>query len=174
MSDADVGFAIAPLFAERHIGSEIERRPQPATNYFQFPAEAAFYRLLFKAEQNDFTALLVAARTRAELDQRIKTLEAGIASCAKVNGELCVTIPKLVAVNQFLPVAVNGREVQVRWGATVGEAIREAGERQPSAVLPKLTIYRLYHGKPALVEFDRASDGLTRATLKSSLSWTLR
>jgi len=25
-----VGFAIAPLFAERHIGSEIERRSQPA------------------------------------------------------------------------------------------------------------------------------------------------
>src|SRR5712691_10978090 len=118
LSPKRIEFTIAPLFAELHIGGEIKRRPQPATNYFQFPAEAAFYRLLFQAEQTDFTALVIAARTRAELDQRIKTLEAGTASCAKVNGELCVTIPMLVAVNQLLPVAVNGREVLVRWGAT--------------------------------------------------------
>jgi hypothetical protein len=168
-----IGFTIAPLFAERHIGSDVERRPQPATNYFQFPPEAAFYRLLFKAEQTDFTALVVAARTRAELDQRIKTLEEGTASCAKVNGELCVTIPKLVAVNQFLLVSVNGREVPVRWGGTVGEAIREGGERRPDAVLPKLTIHKLYNGQPAPVEFDRASPAILSLILTGGeiVSW---
>ncbi len=155
-----IGFTIAPLFAERHMGSEIARQPQPAINYFRFPAEAAFYRLLFKAEQTDFTALVIGARTRAELDQRIKTLETGTASCGKLNDELCVTIPKLVAVNQFLLVSVNGREVPVRWGATVGEAIREGGERRPAAVLPKLTIHKLYNGRPAPVEFDRASPAI--------------
>ena len=168
-----IGFTIAPLYAERHIGAEPERRPQSVTNYFQFPADAAFYRLFFKAEQSEFTALVIAARTPAELEQRFKVLEAGPASCAKLNGELCATIPKLVAVNPFLAVTVNGSELPVRLGATVGEAIRTAGERQPNAVLPQLAVFKPYNGRPAAVEFDRAGPAILNMILTGGevLSW---
>jgi len=67
-----IGFVIVPLYAERHMQQETERRPQPATNYFQFPSDAAFYRLFVKSGQTDFTALIVAAPTRAELDRRTR------------------------------------------------------------------------------------------------------
>jgi hypothetical protein len=168
-----IGFTIAPLYAERHISGEPERRPQPATNYFQFPADAAFYRLFFKAEQSEFTALAIAAHTPAELEQRFKILEAGPASCARLNGELCATIPKLVAVNPFLPVTVNGTEIPVRLGATVDEAIRTAGERRPNAVLPRLAVLKPYNGRPTAVEFDRASAAILSMILIGGevLSW---
>jgi hypothetical protein len=168
-----IGFTIAPLSAELRIGDETERRRQPATNYFQFPADAAFYRLLQKAKQTEFTALVIGARTRAELEQRVKTLEAGTASCEKLNGELCITIPKLVAVNQLLAVNVNGSDVLVRWGANLAEAIRQGGERRPDAVLPDLKIYKLYNGRPAPVEFDRASPAVLNLILTGGeiLSW---
>jgi hypothetical protein len=162
---AGAGFTIKPLYAERHVNSETERRAQPATNYLQFPPDAAFYRLFYKSGQTDFTALVVAAPTRAELDRRIGVLNSATASCDQLQNELCVAIPRRVAINPMVPVTVNGVEVMVAWGATVAEAIRNAGERQPEAVLPKLAISRLYNGRPAPVDFDRSSPAVLRLIL---------
>jgi hypothetical protein len=155
-----IGFTIVPLSAERHIQGETERRPQPARNYFQFPADAACYRLFYKADQTEFTALVVAARTRAELDRRIKALETGTASCEKLHGELCVAIPRLIGINPFLAVTVNGSEVMLHWGATVRAAIWQAGEPEDEVVPPHLAVYKLYHGRPVAVKFDRASPAI--------------
>jgi hypothetical protein len=168
-----VGFTITPLYAERHVNNETERRAQPATNYLQFPPDAAFYRLFYKSGQTDYTALVVAAPTRAELERRIGVLDTGAASCDQPHGELCVAIPRRVAVNPMVPVTVNGVEVMVAWGATVAEAIRNAGERQPEAVLPKLAISRLYNGHLAPVDFDHASPAVLRLILNGGeeISW---
>ena len=168
-----VGSAITPLYAEPHVLGEKERRPRPATDHLQFPPEAAFYRLFQKAEGTEFTQLVIGARTPAELEQRAKTLERGTASCARLNGEMCITIPRAVAVNLFLPTTVNGTEVMVRWGATVGEAIREAGIRRPDSVLPKLTVHKPYHGRPVAVDFDGASSAILNLTLTGgeNISW---
>jgi hypothetical protein len=171
-----IGFMIVPLYAERHTQQGTERSPQPATNYFQFPSDAAFYRLFVKSGQTDFTALVVAAPTRAELDRRTAMLDTGTASCDKLNGELCVAIPRRVAINPMIPVTVNGTALMVRWGATVAEAIRNSGERQPEAVLQKLAISRLYNGHPALVDFDHSSPAVLRLILTGGeeISWKRR
>jgi hypothetical protein len=168
-----IGFTIAPLYAERHIDREIERRPQPSINYLRFLPEAAFYRLYHKAGETEFTQLILAARTRAELEQRVTAFETGSASCEKLNRELCIAIPKAVAINLCLPVTVNGAEIMVRWGANVGEAIRESGERQPNSVLPQLAVYKLYDGRPAAVEFDHASPAIFNLILTGgeAISW---
>jgi hypothetical protein len=168
-----VGFTIAPLYAERHLQDETQRRAQPATNYLQFPADAAFYRLFYKSGQTRFTALVIAAPTRAELDRRIGTLDTSAASCDKLGGNLCVAIPRRVAVNPMVPVAVNGAEVMVGWGANVAEAIRNSGERQPEAVLPKLTISRLYNGHPTPIDFDHSNPSVLKLILTGgeALSW---
>jgi hypothetical protein len=167
------GFTIAPLFAERRIEGKVERRPQPSTNYFSFPPSAAFYRLVYKAEQTEFTAFVVAAHTRSELEQRAKTLETGAGSCEKLGGELCIAIPMLVAVNQFVAVSVNGREIMVRWGAPVGEAIREAGERQPRAILPRLEVSKLYGSHLTPIEFDHSNPAILDMILTGgeAVSW---
>ena len=168
-----VGSAITPLYAEPHVLGERERRPRPATDHLQFPPEAAFYRLFQKAEGTEFTQLVIGARTPAELEQRAKTLARGTASCARLNGEMCITIPRAVAVNLFLPTTVNGTEVMVRWGANVGEAIREAGIRQPDSVLPKLAVHKPYHGRPVAVDFDRTNSAILNLTLTGgeNISW---
>jgi hypothetical protein len=168
-----VGFTITPLYAERHVNSDTERRAQPATNYIQFPPDAAFYRLFYKSGQTDYTALVVAAPTRAELERRIGVLDAASGSCDQLQGELCVAIPRRVAINPMVPVTVNGVEVMVAWGATVAEAIRNAGERQPEAVLPKLAVSRLYNGHLAPVDFDHSSPAVLRLILngREEISW---
>ncbi len=168
-----IGFTIAPLYAERHIDRERERRLRPSVNYLQFLPEAAFYRLYHKAGETEFTQLILAARTPAELEQRVTAFDTGTISCEKLNAELCIAIPKAVAVNLFLPVTVNGAELMVRWGATVGEAIRESGERQPNSILPRLTVYKSYMGRRAPVEFDHASPAIVNLILTGGevISW---
>jgi hypothetical protein len=160
-----IGFVIVPLYAERHTQQETERRSQPAANYFQFPSDAAFYRLFVKSGQTDFTALVIAASTRAELDRRTGILDSGTASCARLDGELCVAIPRRVAINPVIPVTVNGETLMVRWGANVAEAIRNSGELKPESVLPKLAISRLYNGHPTPLDFDHSSPAVLRLIL---------
>src|SRR4029079_18494488 len=90
-----IGYTIAPLYTDTHVNGKIERRPAPVTP-IQFPAEAAFYRLFYKSWKNEFTPLAVGARTPAELNQRIKLLEASgdSASCDTLDRIMCVAIPK--------------------------------------------------------------------------------
>lgn len=171
---AGPGFEIVPLRAERHIDRQIEQRTQPETNYLHFPPEAAFYRVVIKSDQTDFTALVVAAPTRAELDRRAALLESGSASCATLNNELCVAIPRRVAINAVVPVTVNGAEVMALWGANLAAVIRGAGVRQPEEVLPKLAVSRLYDGRPTALDFDRSNSSVLRLPLMGGevISWT--
>jgi len=146
------GFAIQPVSAESHIGGTVEPRPAPAADYLSFPPAAAFYRLLYKSGQTDFTALVIAGRTLADVDRLSKLAESGGVSC-RTPEDLCVAIPKRVAINPFIPVTMNGRELLVGWGATLAEAIRDSGEPQPATVLPRLTVYKRYAGRPAEIQF---------------------
>ncbi len=166
---AGTGYSIAPLYAERHIKSETERRPRPDTNYLTFPPGAAFYRLVYKSDQTSFTALVIAASTREELDRRVRLIDTGTASCS----ELCVAISRREAINAMLPVNVNGGEAMVNWGANVAEAIRSAGVREPESVLSHLSVRKLHNGRLAEVEFDRASPAILNLILTGgeTISW---
>jgi hypothetical protein len=168
-----IGLAITPVSAERHIQGATERRAQPSTNSFPFSEDAAFYRLFYKADQTEFTALVIGARTRAELERRTQLLETGTASCEKLNDELCVEIPKRVAINPFLAVTVKSSEVMVHWGATVRDAIEAAGESKANIVPPQLAVYKLYGGRPARVEFDRDDPAILDLLLAGGemISW---
>jgi hypothetical protein len=168
-----IGLRIVPLHADRHIGAETERRPLPATNYFQFPADAAFYRVFYEAQQTEYAAIIIAGRTRAELERRTKILATGMASCDKLNNELCVAVPKQVAINGLVPVRVNGRQTFVNWGTNIGGAIRAAGERQANLILPKLAVYKSYNGKPVAVEFDHANPAIFNLIVSGGevISW---
>jgi hypothetical protein len=168
-----VGLSIVPLYTERHIGDETERRPIPATNYFQFPADAAFYRVFYEAQQTEYAAIIIAAPTRAELERRTKILGTGMASCEKLNNELCVAVPKQVAINGLVPVTVNGSQTFVTWGTNIGGAIRAAGERQANLLLPRLAVYKSYHGKPVAVEFDHANPAIFNLIVSGGevISW---
>jgi hypothetical protein len=149
------GASIVALSADRHVDGATEQRPQPAKNYLMFPSEAGYYRLIYKQEQTDFTALVVAGRTRAELDEHAGKLSSGGANCAVLEEGYCLPVPKGVAANLFLPVTVNGKEELIHWGGTVGDAVGRPRER-PATLMQTLEISKLHNGKPAAVEFDRS------------------
>jgi hypothetical protein len=146
-----IGFAIAPLSAEKHIQGKVEPAAAPATNYLKFGPQAAYYRRFYKADQGEVVEVVLAAATRAELDRQTQVFNSGPALCAQVPTQACVVIPKRMALNPFLAVTVNGSETTVPVGSTVRAAIHL--DRVP----PELKVYKLYAGRPVPVEFDRSS-----------------
>jgi hypothetical protein len=154
---AGIGFAIVPLSAERHIQGAVTPAAAPAANHLQFPPDAAFYRLFYKAEEGTMRIMVVSGPTRAELDRRTDALRADPNACARLTSEACILIPKGVAVNPDVLVMLNGRDTALPVRTTVGRAIASAGEKSPQSVLPRLTVRRPYGGKPVSVEFDPAS-----------------
>jgi len=167
-----LGLRIVPLYADRHIGAETERRPEPATNYFQLSGDAAFYRVFYEAQQTEYAAIIIAAPTRAELERRTKILATGTASCEKLSNQMCTAVPKQVAINGLTPVTVNGAQTWVTWGTNIGGVMREGQQRQTN-LLAKLAVYKNYHDKPIKVEFDRANPAILNLTVSGGevISW---
>jgi hypothetical protein len=167
-----IGLDIVPLYADRHIGAETERRGSPTKDYFQFPGDAAFYRVFYEAQQTEYAAIIVAARTPADLEQRSKILATGTASCEKLNNELCVAVPKQVAINGLVSVTVNGGQTLVAWGTNIGGVLRAAGEREANA-MPRLLVQKSYNGKLVSVEFDHASSAVLNLIVSGGevISW---
>lgn len=167
------GVSIVPLSAERHIGGKTDVSAAPIHNYFQPLANASFYRLFYKGGQTDFTALVIGAATRADLDRRTQTLETGIASCAALSNDLCVEIPRRVGLNPMVAVTVNGAETLVSWGETVGGAIRAAGEPSPGRILPQLSISKPYSSSLAKLQFNPLDAAILNLKLMGgeSISW---
>ena len=162
-----IGFAIAPLSAEKHIQGKVEPAAAPATNYLKFEPRAAYYRLFYKADKGEVVEVVLAAPTRAELDRQTQAFSSDPALCAQVPTQMCVVIPKRVALNPFLVVTVNGSETTVAVGATVGAATHFS--RPPT----ELKVYKLYAGKLIPVEFDRASPEILGLVLNGGerISW---
>jgi hypothetical protein len=167
-----IGYHFVPLSADRNIQGSVEHMPGPATNYFQFPPQAAFFRLFHKSEDNDILAFVIAGSTREDMDRRAKAVGNNLAECEKISG-MCLALPRRVGVNPFLMVRVNGRDVTVPVGARLSAAIQAAGVKVPATVLPHLRVTKLFHGKPSPVEFDRQSSEILNLQLTGGekLTW---
>jgi hypothetical protein len=152
----------------------VERSDAPIADYFRFPAAAAYYRLFYKADLKDnaITEMAIAGATRAELDRQTRAIDAQPELCGDP-AVLCAVIPRRAAVNVFLVVTANGAEVTLPTGATVAGAIQAGGGKDMKRVLPTLAVYRLYGGKPTLVEFDHASSEILGMPLGGGekISW---
>jgi hypothetical protein len=169
-----IGFAIAPLSAERHIQGKVEPAASPATNYLEFAPQAAYYRLFYKSDQGEVVEVVLAAPTRAELDRQTEAFNSGPTPCAGVPTQTCVIIPRRVALNPFLAITVNGSESRVPVGSTVRAAIQAAiGARNVERPPLGLKVYKRYAGRPVPVEFDRASPGILGLVLNGGekISW---
>ncbi len=170
------GATIVPVGAERRIGSQTEPAAAPLTNYFQFAAGARFYRLYYKAdlEDNSITEIVIAAPTRADLDRRTARLIADFSLCRQSDPDLCVVIPRRVAVNPAVAVTVNGTEVRLLAYSSVRAAVAQGGgPRDPQEILPRLAVYKPFAGKLTRVEFDRSRQDILNLVLLGgeSISW---
>lgn len=167
-----VGYHFEPLWADRSIQGKVEHARAPATDYFGFPPEAAFFRLLYKSDSNGVTAIVAFGATPDELDGRTKTALAHPAACEKPQAP-CRALPRRVGVNPYLALNVNGREIAVPLGATVSAAIEATGVKSPDTVLPQLSVTKPFANKPARVVFDpRAREILNlQLTGGEQISW---
>src|ERR1035438_3185042 len=167
-----IGYHFVPLSADRNIQGALEHMPGPATDYFHFPPQAAFFRLLYKSEDNDVIAFVIAGSTREDMDRRATAVGNDPAECERTSG-LCLALPRRVGVNPFLVVNVNGRDVTVPIGARLSAAIQAAGLKNPDTILPQLRVTRLFRDKPTPVEFDRRSDEILNLQLAGGerISW---
>jgi len=100
-------------------------------------------------------------------------LEADTASCELLKNEMCVVIPKRAAVDPMVLVTLNGREKLLNWGATVNVALNSGGVRQPSSVLPQLSISKPYGDGMAPLQFDHSDSAVLNLILMGgeSISW---
>lgn len=170
-----IGYRIAAQYADHHIGDTIKRQPQPATNYFQFPQDAAFFRIFYKSGENHFTALIVAARTPDELEKRTSILSSNSAAttCQKGSENMCIVIPKSVAINPVVAVNLNGSEKFLIRGTSLSTAIELTGLTKPESILHRLKITKLWNGQPTAISFDPASNAILKLILQGgeTVSW---
>jgi hypothetical protein len=159
------GVAISPFSAERRIGAHVERESEPSLDYFTFPPDAAFFRVLYKSTATDYAAIIIAAKHQSELDRPAQPAAAAAEFRKSPQQYYCRLVPVRVAITGFVPVQVNQSEVLVPWRGTVGEAIRLGGEPEPESILAKLAVYKRFEDKPIEITIDHNS----RAILKLPL-----
>ncbi len=159
------GVRIRPRAAERVIAGVSQQLPGPRESYFRSLPGVGIYRLFYKQDQTGLAAWVVAAATRPELDARTQALQTGTLTCEALGPSECVAIPRMAAINLFLPVSVNGREVLVPWAGTIGQALRAAGAPSPQSLLSRLTISRPHDGRLLPVRFDSTSPAILNLPL---------
>lgn len=121
---------------------------------------ACFVRYFFRTWRvsgNRRIALLAAAR-RDLLAPFTKRFEADperfCASMLKSEGT-CVAVPDSAVVTPEVKTHVNGQVMFIPFGGTIADILRAAKVRQLAAVLPSLTVQRVYNGVLYPIDFDR-------------------
>jgi hypothetical protein len=153
------GYKILPVSSVLHTlaGGADEHKANPSTNYFEFPREAAFYRLFYESWRNDFSAMVIAAPTPAELDRLTAKFESrgASASCEDLQTRMCVQIPKDVAVNPSVAITVNQAQMLVTRGATLRQVLVMAKAGNPDTAVPRISVLKSWRGRRIPVSFDR-------------------
>lgn len=166
------GYHFSALSAERAIAGKVEITAAPAIDYLRFPAEASFFRLLYKSDDNGVQAIVVAGTTADDLERRTNAVKADAAACEQAAG-MCLALPHRVGVNPFLTVSVNGRAVTLPLQATLGDAIRMSGTKLPETILPTLQVTKPFGDRQARVEFRRDTPAILGLQLLGGerISW---
>jgi hypothetical protein len=151
------GATIAFLSAQDTLDGKSSPANKPRLDYFQFAPDAAFYRLFYltRISQADHDIAVLAAPTKAALEERTARFAADPAICGTTARGWCVLIPRESAVVPHILVTACGAEIAVVAGGTVHDALRAAGVTQPASVLAALQVQRRFAGKLVPVIFRR-------------------
>jgi len=129
----------------------------------------AYFRLLFMAEEgtsNHLTrAVFLSAREQNKLAQAV--LQHGTvpdAFCASlfISDLNCMVFPKNFGVSPELRIRVNHKDVFLRVGGMVQEALNLPNEEDPPSTLQ---VSRPFHGRLIPIKFDRASRDILKLVL---------
>lgn len=151
------GARIVLLSVEDNVGGKLTHPTKPQLDYFQFPADAAFYRLFYltRISKADHDIAVLAAPTQAELEELTQRFAADPEICGMIAGR-CILIPRESAVVPHIVVTAAGSEIPVVTGGTVRDALKAAGVTTPVSILPTLGVQRRYAGRLVPVLFNRS------------------
>ena len=166
------GHQFVPLSADRHVQGAVEHLARPPVDYLRFPAEARYFRLFYKGDDNGVRAIVIGGTTPEDADRRTRTVIADTAACETAAG-MCLLLPRRIGINPFLVVKVNGRDVPVPLRSSVAAAMRAAGQRAPEEVLSSLKVTKPFVDRTVAVEFDHTSREILSLQLfgGETISW---
>ena len=166
------GFRVAPVSVAFHdisTGAD-EIRTKSSSDLFAFQPAPAFYRMFYESWRNNFSGLVIAAATKADLERMTAKIESmgSSASCRDFDPGACAQIPSQVAVNAFVSVTVNSKEILVARGTSLSQLLRDY-----RASLAMLRVTKLWGGRPANVQFDSSDRAILALPLEGGerISW---
>jgi hypothetical protein len=155
-SEPDVSF-----YAVSAVPGEDRVRISGTGKSLAIPGTPGYYRYLYwtGASAHNFRTTILGAPDRKTLrDATGQFLADPDSYCAKPSTSVfCQSIAANVGMNVGFHVRVNGAEVFVRVGGTVGEALGESqnGLRAAGRTLPQVqSVRRIFHGKPIPIKFE--------------------
>ena len=149
---------------ETDLGKEAVTKSKPQ-NTLSFAESYGYFRIVLRTEAAASEHLSVGTllsapeeSTLAEATRQLGSAPADSCDAVTAHSANCITFPPKVGVGIDLRVQVNGREVFVGIGGSLGAAIRG---NKPSADIEKtLRVRRLYQGRLIPVKFDPASPAI--------------
>lgn len=151
-----------------HKGGESFEK-QTLRNELPFSKSPGYFRLLFMAEEGSSDhitrAVLLSAADENQLSQAVPRRGMSpndfctTVSTTNVN---CTVFPKNFGVSPELRILVNGKEVFLRVGGMVQEALNLENSEGPPA---SLKILRPFHGRLIPIKFDRSSGDILKLVL---------
>jgi hypothetical protein len=103
-----------------------------------------------------------------ETTHRFDTVPGAVSDCGKLDWLDCIGAPTKTAINSQIPVQVNGRMVSIAVGGTLFDALQAAGVKPSEvedAMLAKVKVQRLWHGRPVAIASDEKDPPWTRLTM---------
>ena len=165
------GLRIVPRGAEVHVNGEVENKPAPAVNRFEFSPDARWFRYFVMtrvtSEKNDHNIVLIGAASPSELEIRTADFRKNApAYLQSAPSKSYAALSGAFGVNPYIQIKVNGERRDVVPGVTVGQVIERSG-------LPRLRILKPYLGKMAPVQWDRTKEDILNLPLEGGeeLSW---
>jgi hypothetical protein len=111
--------------------------------------------------------ILLGAPTIGELETFTRSIEhePGVCPGLRSDGAACFAVPRLSALSTVEKVEVNGHRVLVPAGATVTDAMHDAGQDASAQALRDLRVWRPYGNHFIPVRFDRNQNDILHLVL---------
>ena len=135
---------VEPMKDRPEADAPVQNLISPAQLKFQF--YRLYLEVLFNSKTGDHTSVLLAANTKAELDQLATQLADPETVCASGSSE-CTIFPEACSVSVEMRIVVNNKPIFITWGSLVSSVVNHHPPQ-------RLEMQRLYRGCLVPVKLD--------------------
>ena len=143
---------------------EATQRDVPEGTVFDLVPASRYIRMVYLtrvAGPRDHDVLFLVATTRSELEDRFRVIREDPEQCfAPDKKGWCRVAPSDLSLNLYVTVSLNGVDVPVVPGTSMGRLLRRMIEGRGDETPQDLLVWRPYANRLASVEFDRSSPAI--------------